>query len=336
MIYPDSWTVHGVDGSVSYISESHKDLPCSFYMMFTGAYACGNEKIYEYDVVSWMGQYFLVVYDEEVLEYSFENGSVSLPMEKNMQDFKIEGNAIENPEFMSLLNCEKLKDVFSLLAAQIPPPEDYAADRIKLCSPDEAVCAESELYLFYSPYEDFEKPSIAYHVDDIPDDYFDYPSEDYVEESIPQEAPPQFVEIYCDAYYDNQSHKAACSYIVKWGKEELTDTLMLKNCSGANSAKIQALSHALRTIVKPCDVKIYTKSDYVTKPINNGWIQKWRDNSWMVSGTYKKVADSKYFKNILLYLEKCNVQTVTEMTEEEKGRVDLCFKNAKRMVIPTK
>ena len=333
MSYPDTWTVHGIDGSVSYISEGEKNTPCPFFMAFTGAYACGNERLYEYDIVSWMGQYYIVVYDEEILGYNLENELISLPLEKNMQDFKLEGNAIENPEFISLLNCDRLKAVFDLIKAQIPPEEDYTADRIKLCSPDEVSCSESELLLFYSPYEDYETPSPSYHVDDIPDDYFD-DLLDYRTESVlePEPVTPQYVEIYCDAYFDNQSRKAAYSYIVKWGKEEIADTASLKHCANANSAKVQALSQALKTIIKPCDVKIYTKSDYVTKPISNGWIQKWRDNSWMVGGTYKKVSDGKYFKNILMYMEKCNIQTVFEMSDAEKETVNCCFKKAQQFV----
>lgn len=38
--------------------------------------------------------------------------------------------------------------------------------------------------------------------------------------------------------------------------------------------------HALRALKEPCQVELYTDSQYLVKAINDGWLQGWKAKNW--------------------------------------------------------
>ena len=62
-----------------------------------------------------------------------------------------------------------------------------------------------------------------------------------------------------------------------------------------NRMELTAVIRALEALTKPCDVDLYTDSQYVQKGISE-WIVSWKRRGW-------KTADKKPVKNVDLWLE---------------------------------
>lgn len=48
-----------------------------------------------------------------------------------------------------------------------------------------------------------------------------------------------------------------------------------------NRMELSAAIEALRLLKEPCDVTLYSDSQYLINGITKGWAQKWRQNNWM-------------------------------------------------------
>ncbi len=48
-----------------------------------------------------------------------------------------------------------------------------------------------------------------------------------------------------------------------------------------NSIALKASVQALKMLVKPCTVTIYTDNTYIKSCVVNGWMQKWQQDSWV-------------------------------------------------------
>src|SRR5919202_1577006 len=48
-----------------------------------------------------------------------------------------------------------------------------------------------------------------------------------------------------------------------------------------NRMEIMAAVVALQALKFPCDVTLYTDSQYLADSVMRGWAQRWRDNGWM-------------------------------------------------------
>lgn len=48
-----------------------------------------------------------------------------------------------------------------------------------------------------------------------------------------------------------------------------------------NSIALKAAVQALKMLVKPCTVTIYTDNTYIKSCITNGWMQKWKQDGWV-------------------------------------------------------
>ena len=57
-----------------------------------------------------------------------------------------------------------------------------------------------------------------------------------------------------------------------------------------------AVIEALKALKEPCDVELYTDSQYICNSINNEWVFSWKNNGW-------KKADKKPALNIELWEE---------------------------------
>ena len=76
------------------------------------------------------------------------------------------------------------------------------------------------------------------------------------------------------------------------------DTLLSQDRGAAtgttnNRMELQAVIEALRCLKRPCDIDIYTDSQYVQKGISQ-WIHNWKRNGW-------RTADKKPVKNADLW-----------------------------------
>jgi ribonuclease HI len=111
------------------------------------------------------------------------------------------------------------------------------------------------------------------------------------------------VTIYCDG---------ACSPnpgIGGWGAILISaEFRRRKELSGAeaqttnNRMELTAALQALRALVRPCDVSIFTDSQYLRNAFEEGWIQKWTRNGWKTSDR-KPVQNSDLWRDLMAQTE---------------------------------
>lgn len=51
-----------------------------------------------------------------------------------------------------------------------------------------------------------------------------------------------------------------------------------------NRMELLAAITALENLTRPCDVKLYSDSQYLTNAFNNGWLANWKKKGWKRSG----------------------------------------------------
>ena len=74
-----------------------------------------------------------------------------------------------------------------------------------------------------------------------------------------------------------------------------------------NRMELMAAIAALETLQRPCEVELFTDSQYITYSFNKGWIDNWRSNGWRTSA-------KKPVKNLELWqrlIEAAKPHTVT-------------------------
>ena len=48
-----------------------------------------------------------------------------------------------------------------------------------------------------------------------------------------------------------------------------------------NTMELLAVIEALKLLKEPCDVQLYSDSQYVCNAFNLGWVEKWKSKNWM-------------------------------------------------------
>ena len=75
-----------------------------------------------------------------------------------------------------------------------------------------------------------------------------------------------------------------------------------------NRMELLAVISALEALNEPCEVELYTDSQYVSNAINLGWLDSWRKKDWKRKGGEVKNID--LWANLVPLLEKHNVTFV--------------------------
>ena len=103
------------------------------------------------------------------------------------------------------------------------------------------------------------------------------------------------VYIYTDGSCSGNPGPGGWGSILKYGNKE-------KELSGGNPEttnnrmELTAVIEALKALKEPCNVELYTDSQYVCNSINNEWVFSWQRNNW-------KKADKKPALNVDLWEE---------------------------------
>lgn len=88
------------------------------------------------------------------------------------------------------------------------------------------------------------------------------------------------VEIYTDGACSGNPGPGGWAAILMYGGAK-------KEMSGGepettnNRMEMLAVINALEALNRPCEVLLYTDSQYVVNAIEKGWAKKWRANGWM-------------------------------------------------------
>jgi len=96
------------------------------------------------------------------------------------------------------------------------------------------------------------------------------------------------VEIYTDGACQGNPGPGGYGVVLLYGehRKELSGGYRLTT---NNRMEMMAAIVGLRSLTAPCNVTLYTDSQYVVNAITKGWAKKWRANNWMRNKTEKAV-----------------------------------------------
>lgn len=91
-----------------------------------------------------------------------------------------------------------------------------------------------------------------------------------------------------------------------------------------NKLDLLALREALEHMIKPSNITIYTKSQYVMSAINNGWIDSWIASNFRKKG--KEVKHADIWKSVAESINQHNIVVLqadqTEYTNVQKFEIE--------------
>lgn len=88
------------------------------------------------------------------------------------------------------------------------------------------------------------------------------------------------VDIFTDGACKGNPGPGGWGAILRYGEKE-------KEISGGeaettnNRMEISAVMEALKCLKEPCEINLYSDSQYVCNAIKLGWAKKWKSNNWM-------------------------------------------------------
>ncbi len=74
-----------------------------------------------------------------------------------------------------------------------------------------------------------------------------------------------------------------------------------------NRMELTAVISALELLKEPCEVELYTDSQYVANAVNLGWAEKWKANGWM-RNKKEKALNPELWEKLLNLLKKHSVK----------------------------
>ena len=101
------------------------------------------------------------------------------------------------------------------------------------------------------------------------------------------------VEIFTDGSADDKRRGGWAALLRSGGREKLISGAEANTTN--NRMELTAAVMALRELNRPCEVELYTDSQYLKKAFTDGWLEKWQQNGW-------KTAAKKPVKNKDLWL----------------------------------
>ncbi len=110
------------------------------------------------------------------------------------------------------------------------------------------------------------------------------------------------VEIYTDGACSGNPGAGGWGAILKY-KEHKKEISGYCPETTNNRMELTAVIEALKALKEPCEVTIYSDSQYFCNAIKNGWADAWRKNGWKKSDK-KPALNSDLWEEILKLFEK--------------------------------
>ena len=76
-----------------------------------------------------------------------------------------------------------------------------------------------------------------------------------------------------------------------------------------NRMELTAVIEALSALKEPCDIILYTDSQYVCNAITKGWAKKWQKNNWMRSKN-EPALNKDLWEKLLALIDKHKIEFV--------------------------
>lgn len=128
------------------------------------------------------------------------------------------------------------------------------------------------------------------------------------------------VTVYTDgACSGNPGQGGYCAILLFNGVEKVVSGYVPNTTN--NQMELLAVIKGLNALKEPCDVEVYSDSQYVVDAFNKGWIDSWQSNGF-------KLSNNKPVKNVELWKELislCNIHNVIFI--KVKGHSDNEFNN---------
>lgn len=116
------------------------------------------------------------------------------------------------------------------------------------------------------------------------------------------------IQIYTDGSCSGNPGPGGWGAILRYNSTEKELSGGDKNTTN-NRMEMTAVLEALKALKEPCDVTIYTDSQYVCNSINNGWAVSWQKNNWIKSDK-KPALNSDLWEMLLNEIGKHTVKFV--------------------------
>ena len=87
------------------------------------------------------------------------------------------------------------------------------------------------------------------------------------------------VDIFTDGACSGNPGPGGWGAILKYG-EHTAELSGGEECTTNNRMELTAVINAVSRLKEPCDIRIYTDSQYVANGFNQGWIWNWKKNGW--------------------------------------------------------
>ena len=117
---------------------------------------------------------------------------------------------------------------------------------------------------------------------------------------------------WCAILKYNQHEK-----ILKGGKERTTN----------NEMELRAVLEGLRILKEPCEVELFTDSQYITKALSE-WIFNWKKNNWKNSSK-KEISHREMWEEIYNLINKHKVKPIWIKGHAGHKENELCDKIAR-------
>ncbi len=88
------------------------------------------------------------------------------------------------------------------------------------------------------------------------------------------------IEIFTDGACSGNPGPGGYGAILRYGKHEREISQGFAETTN-NRMELTAAIEALKLLKEPCEVTLFTDSQYLVNGINKGWAKKWKANGWM-------------------------------------------------------
>ena len=114
------------------------------------------------------------------------------------------------------------------------------------------------------------------------------------------------VNIYTDGACSGNPGPGGWAAILEFGphRKEISGSMV---GTTNNRRELFAAISGLGALKEPCDVKLYSDSNYLVQAFNDHWIENWKKNGWKTSGG-AKVENQDLCMILIVQTKKHNVQ----------------------------
>lgn len=113
---------------------------------------------------------------------------------------------------------------------------------------------------------------------------------------------------------------AVIEYIDRTGKSHTRKQQVKIECGTKNALNLKICIAAMRILLKPCHVTIYTACDYLGNACRLGWMEKWQKDGWKKANG-KPPANTEEWKQLFM-LAKIHVITFAEYDSRHDEELD--------------